>query len=213
MSRLSHKQYQRHVMLAMSVYVGFMLLVWPAVRHMQSTPLKVLLALAPVLPMLYVIALMARRIRDSDELEQRTHLVALGVATAVVGAASLVGGFLAAAHVAPLDGTVLIWVFPLMMLSYGTTRSWVGRRYGMSLSCEQDAEGMPMYLRLLTMAAALALLALLGHRELDDTGLGIVCGMAVAFAVLGAWLGASRLLARRRALADGHAEQRARDDR
>ena len=106
MPRFQYKHYQRRLMLAMTGYVGFMLLVWPLARTVTSLPLKVLLALAPVLPMFYVIWLMARRIRDSDELEQRTHLIALGVATAAVGALSLVGGFLASAQVVQLDGSI-----------------------------------------------------------------------------------------------------------
>ncbi len=67
MPRLSDKQYQRQSMLAMTAYVAVMLGVWPLVRTVTGLPLKMLLALAPVLPMLYMIGLMARRIRDSDE--------------------------------------------------------------------------------------------------------------------------------------------------
>lgn len=199
MPRLSYKQYQRQTVLMMGLYVGFMLLAWPAVRHMHGTPLKVLLALAPVLPMLYMIALMARRIRDSDELEQRTHLLALGAATAVVGGLSLVGGFLAAARILQLDGTILIWVFPVMMLSYGATRWWVGRNYGMSLSCE-EAGGVPMYLRLWLLALLLGLLAWTARHSLDDSGLGVLCGMSVSFGLLGTVRAVTRALARRRAL-------------
>jgi hypothetical protein len=196
MPRLSQKQYQQRTMLVMGVYVGFMLLAWPAVRHMHSTPLKVLLALAPVLPMLYMIALMARRIRDSDELEQRTHLLALGVATAVVGGLSLVGGFLAAARVLQLDGTILIWVFPVMMLSYGATRWWIGRRYGISMACD-EAGGVPMYLRLWLLALLFGLLALIARHSLEDSSLGMLCGMSASFGLLGTWQAVARAMARR----------------
>jgi len=196
MPRLTQRQYQRRTMLSMAVYVGFMLLAWPAVRTADNMALKVLLALAPVVPMLYVIGLMARRILDSDELEQRTHLIALGAATVVVGALSLVGGFLAAAQVWKTDGAVLIWVFPLMMLSYGVTRWWVGRSYGMSLACD-DGNGVPMGLRFLLASVATAALAWFGRGTIDDMGLGVLCGMSASFLLAGATLALVRRRARR----------------
>jgi len=195
MSRISYKSYRRKVMLAMAIYIACMLLVWPLVQTTTSLTLKVLLALAPVLPMFYVLGLMARRIRDSDELEQRTHLIALGAATVLVGALSLVGGFLAAAHVLPLDGAILIWVFPTMMICYGVTRWWVARRYGVSLACEDNAR-IPMYIRLLLVAAAMALLLLLRWPAMTDERVGLLLGMATSMAVIGTAQGIMRWRAR-----------------
>lgn len=197
MARLTPRQYQRHTLLAMSVYVGFMLLAWPTVRTADSAVIKVLLALVPVVPMLYVIGLMARRVLDSDELEQRTHLVALGTATAVVGALSLVGGFLAAAQVFKTDGSILIWVFPVMMLSYGITRWWVGRRYGMSLACEDEERDLPIAWRFLLAAVGTGALAWFGRHKFDDMGLGVLCGMSAAFLLGGVVLSWRRWRARR----------------
>lgn len=191
MPRLSYKQYQRHSMSAMAIYVAFMLVVWPLLRRMQSLPLKVLLALAPVLPMLYVIALMARRIHDSDELEQRTHLIALGVATGAVGALSMIGGFLASAQLWQLDGTILIWVFPALMVCYSITRWWVARRYGVGLSCDEPSP-LPLYLRFLLMALVMGAAAWWFRRSLDDGGLGTMYGMAAGFAMLGVVFGIAR---------------------
>ncbi|HEY8682402.1 MAG TPA: hypothetical protein VIM06_04465 [Rhodanobacter sp.] len=188
MPRLSNKQYQRQSMLAMAAYVAVMLGVWPLVRTVTGVPLKVLLALAPVLPMLYVIALMARRIRDSDELEQRMHLIALGVATGLVGALSMIGGFLASAQVWHLDGAILIWVFPALMFCYGITRWWVARRYGVSLACDGESR-VPLHLRFLLMAIVTGVAAWWFRRSPDDRSLGMLCGMAAGFAVLGVVLG------------------------
>lgn len=191
MSRLSDKQYQRQSMLAMTAYVAVMLGVWPLVRTVTSLPLKVLLALAPVLPMLYVIVLMGRRIRDSDELEQRTHLIALGVATGVVGALSVIGGFLASARVWELDGSILIWVFPALLFGYGITRAWVARRYGANLVCDEDSR-VPMYQRFGLLAALFGALAWWFRHSLDDNRLGMLCGIAAGFALLGLIFGLAR---------------------
>lgn len=198
MPRFTHKQYQRQSMLAMVAYVAVMLGVWPLVRTVTGLPLKVLLALAPVLPMLYMIALMVRRIRGSDELEQRTHLIALGAATGVVGALSIIGGFLASAQVWRADGTILIWVFPALLFCYGITRGWVARRYGVSLSCD-DESGAPVYLQFLLMAAIVGVAAWWFRQSLDERSLGTLCGIAAGFAVLGLIVGIGRWRRRHRA--------------
>lgn len=191
MSRFTEKQYQRHATLAGAAYIVAMLLVWPLTRTAGSLPLKVLLALLPLLPMFYLIGMLGRRIRDSDELEQRTHLVALGVSSAVIATLSLVGGFLAAARVVPLDGTILIWVFPLMVICYSVTRWWVARRYGAAGACE-DEGGLPMYLRFLLMALAMGVVALFAHLRHNDMGTGTALGMGTAFILFGVVSGLPR---------------------
>jgi hypothetical protein len=192
MTRLSTKQYGFRSSVAMSIYVALMLLVWPQVRAASELPLKAILALLPVLPMLYVIWLMARRVLHSDELEQRTHLIGLGAATGASAVFSLVCGFLAAAHVFSLDtvAMILFLVFPLQMLSYGAVRAWAARRYGGDVMCEDD-DGRAKALRMLSAGLLLALTACWGYwRGMEDTGVGVLTGVATALLVFGAvaWL-------------------------
>jgi hypothetical protein len=130
MPRYTRKQYRNQVFAAMTVYVVLMLSEWPHVRSIPSLPWKIALALAPVIPVVMVIWLMAKRVMHSDELEQRLHLLALSFATGVVCAVSLVGGFLSAAGVLALGGDVLIWIAPVLSFIYGVARWWLGRRYG-----------------------------------------------------------------------------------
>jgi hypothetical protein len=195
MKRLTERQYQRRASVTMVLYVAAMLVVWPLAKGAPQLWLKALLTLVPALPMLYVIALLARRIADSDELEQRTHLVALGVATGLTGALSLVAGLLAASGAVTLDGTVLIWVFPLMTMVYGVTRWWVvTRRYGGSMTCDSSAGWWEMPSRLLLAAATLVLVILVvwWRGRLDAFNAGALSGMAaslVAMAALSAWRG------------------------
>ena len=114
----------------MAIYVALMLLEWPQVRNVASLPWKTALALAPVIPVVVVIWLLARRVMHSDELEQRLHLMALSVATGMICTLTLIGGFLCAAGVLTLDGDILIWVAPILSVIYGVTHLWLGRRYG-----------------------------------------------------------------------------------
>ncbi|MGN2246592.1 hypothetical protein ACFWZ3_07870 [Frateuria sp. GZRR35] len=176
MSRFPEPDYRRQLSIAMVIYMAAMLLVWPLSRTATSVPLKVLLAVVPVLPMLFVIGLMARRIGASDEFEQRVHLVALGASTALLGALSLVGGFLAAAGVLRLDGSILIWVFPVTMLAYGAARWWLlVRHYGGSAACEGTSMGWQL---LLLAVLALMVLGVAWWRgRLDDFGAGLLVGL------------------------------------
>lgn len=130
MSRYTQKQYRSQVLAAMTVYVVLMLAEWPHVRSIHGLPWRVALALAPVVPVITVIWLAARRVAHSDELEQRLHLLALSAGTAVVCVLTLVAGFLCAAGVLALGGDVLVFVAPLLFSVYGATRWWLARRYG-----------------------------------------------------------------------------------
>ncbi|EIL98844.1 hypothetical protein [Rhodanobacter thiooxydans] len=180
MARFTEGRYRSRVALAMVLYVVVLLLAWPLVRGAASLPLRVVLALLPTLPVFYVIWQMAQRVRHGDELEQRTHLIALGASTAVVGVASLVGGFLAAAGVVPLDGSILLWVFPLMVVGYQVARWWVVRHYGNEPTCAGDDAGMALRWRLLLVAGLVAVVGWLAWRRQDAFDSGMFVGMAAA---------------------------------
>lgn len=175
MTRLSQKQYERRGLAAVTLYSGFMLLAWPLLHTVASFPLKVLLALTPILPMIYLISLLARRIGSSDEFEQRTHLIALGVATAVVSALGLLGGFLSVAGVLNLDGSILIWVFPVVMFSYSGARWYVLRRYGASALCSEE-KSAAFYLRFALVGVVVIAIAAMSPRGLEGYRLGFIYG-------------------------------------
>lgn len=135
MARISKGRYNLQVAAIMVVYVALMLFEWPLVGKTEGLALRTLLALLPAIPVVMVIALMARMVMRGDELEQRMHLVALSVATGVVSVASIIGAFLAIAHVWIVGGDVLIWVFPALCLVYGATRVVLVRRMTGAWNC------------------------------------------------------------------------------
>lgn len=135
MTPAARRRYLLQVTLLMVAYLLLLRWLWPHARDAADVWLKVALSLSPLLPIAAVVALMARHVIASDELEQRVHLIGLGVATVVVGTASLVGGFLAMTRVWVTDGTVLYWVFPALCLVYGVTHMLVKRRYTGSWDC------------------------------------------------------------------------------
>ncbi len=199
MKPISKTQYELRVFAAMMIYVVLVLALLPQARHAEGLAIRVVYSLIPVLPLLYVVWLIGRRIRWSDELEQRTHLIGLGIASAIVGVFSLIGGFLAAADVLPESTAVslLIWVFPLMMVSYGIAQRQAAQRYGGSF-CD-ETEGMRKDLSFALLAAIFAAIALwFQWRAVDALTLGVFYGFSAAFAI------AAMLFALRRRR---HAEQ------
>jgi hypothetical protein len=175
MTRFSQKQYEWQVLVAVTLLSGFMLFAWPLMRVTTSVPLKLLLALAPAVAMIYLITLAARRIRASDEFEQRTHLIALGFAAAVISTLGLVGGFLSVAGLVTLDGSILMWVFPVIMWSYGAARWYVLRRYGSSSLCD-DETSTAFYLRYALLGILIIAIAALSH-GVPDYRLGFIYGI------------------------------------
>ena len=128
-ARLNNKRYNTYVMLLMAIYVALMLWLWPLAVSASGMVWKIMLASSPLVPVTCVVMLMARRVMLSDELDQRLHLIALGVATALVGTACLIAGFLAMAKVWRGDGSELFWVFPALCFIYGFTRMGLKRHY------------------------------------------------------------------------------------
>lgn len=135
MARISKRKYNLQLLAIMAVYVALMLFEWPLVGKTDGLALRSLLALLPAVPVVAVIVLVARMVMRGDELEQRMHLIALSVAMGVVSAASIVGAFLAIAHVWMVGGDVLIWVFPALCLVYGATRLVLVRRMTGTWNC------------------------------------------------------------------------------
>ena len=178
-----HRRYQRDFWPPMLAYVLIMFLLWPLLPRVHSELLKVALAVLPVLPVLFVVRAMVRLVLGGDELEQRIHLIGLAIAATAVSSLSLVGGFLAAAGVVRLDGSILIGVWPLLMVLYAAGRSWAGRHYGAGgdVMCESSAS---RHWRLLLVALVLLVIAGIGRHWLGDEQLGMLCGIAVGLMLL-----------------------------
>ena len=124
------KRYTREVMLAMAGYVVLLVLSILLLKRVEDGLLRALIALLPVPPMMLVLRAMIRYIRDADELQQRIELEAVSFATAFISLLYLTGGFLQSAKVIDVPSNVaMIWVFPLVCLSYGLAKAVVARRY------------------------------------------------------------------------------------
>jgi hypothetical protein len=124
----AERRYIREFSLAMPVYFVLVLLLWGHARDMESGWLRALVAVSPALPVAWLVWAMTRLVLHSDEMMQRLHLQALAVAAGVVSVVSMALGFLVAARVQRLDGSVLLWVFPVLAWVYGGVTMWLKRR-------------------------------------------------------------------------------------
>lgn len=126
------QRYVREMMAAMAVYVvTLMLSVWLFKRMEMAPLLRTAVALAPVLPIVFVLRAMIRYIRDVDEMQQRIELEAVSIGTAMLCVLYMGAGFLQTSKVIDVPaGTAMTWVFPLACLFYGLAKVVVSRRFG-----------------------------------------------------------------------------------
>ena len=124
------RRYMRGLMAAMAAYVAVLFAsVW-LLRQVEAAPLRVAIALAPVVPIGFAVRAMVRFIRDRDEMQQRIELESVGIATLGVSMLYMTGGLLQQAQLLQVPGGVaMIWVFPLVCFTYGLAKAFVMRRY------------------------------------------------------------------------------------
>lgn len=123
------RRYLREFIPAMVAYVAIMIFVWPLLRQVEQAWLRALIAVSPSLPIALLIRAMVRYVLGSDEFMQRLHLEALAISAGVVGFVSIAVGFLVAAKVFVLDGSMLLLVYPALCMVYGVALAWSKRRY------------------------------------------------------------------------------------
>ncbi len=128
--RPAQMRYLREFFPAMAGYVVLLPVSILLLKHVaMPVPLRVVVVLLPVLPILLVLRAMTRLLQGLDELQQRIQLQAMGVTCAVVGAGTFALGFLQGAELVPLFRGELIWVLPAMFAVWGVTAGAISYRY------------------------------------------------------------------------------------
>jgi len=126
------RRYLREFLPAVAAYTVIMLVAWPRVRGLETALQRGLGTLLPVIPLVFAVRAIVRKVLASDELELRVHLIAASVAACVVGTGSMVAGFLAAARAVEIDGSALTLVFPALIAVWGLALAWSSRRLGLT---------------------------------------------------------------------------------
>jgi len=85
---------------------------------------------APALAIALVMRAALRYLREVDELQRRIETESIGIASLLVALLYFAGGLLDKAKVLDFDAaSVMIWVFPLLCLTYGIAKMVLTRRY------------------------------------------------------------------------------------
>lgn len=130
----AHRRYMRQVLPAFGGYMLAMVLL--KMTYELDLPVwgRALLAMLPVLPIIWVVRSIWDYIQRCDELERRVQIESIYLTCGIVGVVTFAGGMLQHMHVLELKGA-LLHVLPLMFLTYGAV-GWVCRRkYGLKGMC------------------------------------------------------------------------------
>ena len=103
---------------------------WATHQPGLALPLRIAIALAPLLAMAWMFAAYLRFLRDCDELERRIELGALAWAAGIVLHAAMAALFLLDAGLVDWSGRhVASSLGLLLVVSYALIRGWLHRRY------------------------------------------------------------------------------------
>ena len=125
---------KRYIRALWPIMIGYSLLlfasVWLIRRGIEPAPLKAVVALLPVLPLVLMVRVALRYLREIDELQRRIETESIGIASLLVSLLYFAGGLLESARLVSIDaGAAMIWVFPLLCLVYGIAKMALARRY------------------------------------------------------------------------------------
>lgn len=126
--RPSQRRYLREFFPAMLAYLVLVFAFKPLLGLVDADLLRIGIALLPVLPLVFVVRALVRKLLDGDELERRMQLEAVSIASISVGLLSFAAGFLHVAGVIHPEHALLL-VLPSLFLAYGAALFWVRRRY------------------------------------------------------------------------------------
>ncbi|HEX2621445.1 MAG TPA: hypothetical protein VHL11_14905 [Phototrophicaceae bacterium] len=127
MSYKPMSKYLRRFWIAAVLYTILTLASGFTVKQMAAdNSLRYIVCLIPVLPMAYGLFGYLRLIREVDELQRQIHLEAVGFSLTVTAILTVIMGFLESAGAPHVS---MIWVFPIIVISWGIRLRLAERRY------------------------------------------------------------------------------------
>ena len=128
--RALRHRYFREFTPPMLGYVAVMLFWKRLLASVDTTWLRVAVAVLPAIMVLLALRAIMRYVRDSDEMQRRIELESIALAAGFTSAAFLTAGFLQSAKLLAVQGsTAMLMVFPAICLAYGLAKLVIARRY------------------------------------------------------------------------------------
>lgn len=126
--RPAHVRHLREFIPAIIVYMVLVFAFKPLLARVDEPVFRTLIALMPVVPMVFVVRAMVRKLIDGDELERRMQLEAVSIASISVGLLSFAAAFLGVAGVLHLEHPLMM-ILPALFVAYALALLWIRRRY------------------------------------------------------------------------------------
>jgi hypothetical protein len=123
------KRYFREFIYSMIAYIITLAISLIGLGFLADYPLntaRIITALAPVIPIIFMIFSFLKYLNGIDELQQRIQLQAIGFAAGTTSLLTFSYGFLEGVGFPPIS---LLWVFPVMILLWGLGLAFISRRY------------------------------------------------------------------------------------
>lgn len=121
-------RYTREFVVAIFAYVVILVASNSLLPHYPPfhSPWAIPIALAPIIPVIFILHAIVGLLLNGDELQQRIQLLAIGFAAGVTGLLTFSYGFLEMIGMPHLSS---IWVLPMMILLWGIGMAYFSRKY------------------------------------------------------------------------------------
>jgi hypothetical protein len=121
------KRYGREFTLSMIAYMAMLIgSVYTIQNIPMIQPVKIIVAVLPAVPVVFVLIAVMHLLADSDELQQRMHLLAITCSAVLTGFITFTYGFLENLGFPPFP---TIWILPMMFALWGLGLGYFSRRY------------------------------------------------------------------------------------
>jgi type III secretory pathway component EscS len=120
------KRYAREFIVAMVAYVIVIIVSRLTLNNIGESSWRFLIALLPVIPVIFLIVGFMRYLSEIDELQQRIQLQAIGFAAGTTGLLTFAYGFL---ELVGFPRFSTFFLFPMMIMFWGIGLSYFSRRY------------------------------------------------------------------------------------
>jgi hypothetical protein len=120
------KKYARDFTVTMIAYAIFIIFSRLLLNNIGDSPWRFLIALLPVIPVIFLILAFMRYLAGFDELQQRIQLQAIGFAAGTTSLLTFAYGFL---ELVGFPQFSTFFIFPMMVMLWGLGLAYFSRRY------------------------------------------------------------------------------------
>lgn len=121
------QRYLKQFLIPMTVYVFVLIASRTMLNYFEFSKLwQIVITLAPVVPITFAMIAFMRFLMDSDELQQRIHLLAIAFAALMTSLITFSYGFL---ELIGLPKFPILFIFPMMVAIWGLSLIYFMRKY------------------------------------------------------------------------------------